>query len=107
MQKIPIRLAREGMILAQPVLDAEERVLMGEGVALTDSTIARLETAGIRTILIKGDPQAGPSGAQKVLDRLDHLFRKQEQESFMAAVKKMLIQYYNGKIEREKIGNSQ
>lgn len=105
MQKIPIRLAQAEMILAQPVLDAEGRTLVGEGVTLSASIIARLESSGIRTLTIKGDP-GGPSASQKVLDRLDHLFRKQN-DPFMLALRQMLGEYYRRKVAFEKVGGEE
>lgn len=106
MQKIPLRLARPGMILAQPLNNDDGRVLVGAGVELSDTIINRLETAGVRTIAIKGAPSTGGSMSKRALDRLDHLFRKQTDDPFMIALKAMLRAYFERKIKQESIAET-
>lgn len=104
MQKIPLRLARAGMILAQPLNNDDGRVLVGAGVELSDSIIARLQTAGVRVITIAGAPSGGGSMSKRAQDRLDHLFRKHADEPFMCALQAMLRSYFERKLTRESVG---
>ena len=104
MQKIPLRLARPGMTLAQPLMDAEGRMLVGVGAELTEGVIARLEAAGIRSLSIRGAMSPGASFRGQALGRLDHLFRKRMDDRFMAALKTMLEEYLKQHVAREKIG---
>ena len=104
MEKIPLRLARAGMILERPVLNASGGVLIGEGGVLSDTVIDRLIKAGVQSISIKSDPKLGPAPAERVLGRLDSLFRK-EGDTFMLGVKEMLRAYFERKAAESKIGN--
>ncbi len=105
MEKIPLRLAQAGMVLAQPILNAAGSVLVGEDVVLSDALVGRLAEAGVQTIAIKSGPRKGPGTADRVLGRLDHLFRKRNADPFMAALKSMLCSYFERKAAEGKIGN--
>ncbi len=105
MEKIPLRLAQAGMILAQPVINAAGTALVGEGVVLSDALVERLTQAGISVIAVKSGPKKGPGTADRVLGRLEHLFRKQSAEPFMAALKSMLHDYFERKSAEGKIGS--
>ena len=105
MQKIPIRLAQPGMTLAQPLADAEGRMLMGAGVELTSGAIARLAATGVRCISVRGASAMEKSFWEFAESRLDHLFRKHTGDRFMAALKSMLSEHMKRHIASEKAGS--
>ena len=107
MQKIPLRLAQPGMFLAQPVVKADGRVLVGAGIELTSSLLERLGTAGVRGIVVEGASASGFSTEQRVLARLDHLFRKQEGDQFMSALQALLRAYFERRAAGEAIENGE
>jgi len=101
MQKIPLRLAQPGMFLAQPVTQEGGRVLVGAGMELTSSILDRLAAADVYSIVVEGSPVSGFFAGQKVLARLDHLFRKHEEDQFMCALRVLLRGYFERKAGRE------
>lgn len=98
MQCIPLKFASPGMIIAKAVQKDNGMVLVGEGCALTDSVIERLDQAGISSIAVKGNPVAGfESGVDvaRLRDRLDFLFRKYRNNPLMWTLRNMLGEYYS------------
>lgn len=99
MQKIPVKLAAPGMKLAKAVVREDGITLVGEGVELSESLIARFEQSGISTISVKGNPVQldglpGSTDYGKRAERMDHLFRKHSDDNFMMTLKKVLTQYF-------------
>ncbi|MFV0347052.1 MAG: hypothetical protein ACK5JO_00595 [Halodesulfovibrio sp.] len=99
MQKIPVKLAAPGMTLAKAVVREDGITLVGEGVELSESLIARFEQSGISTITVKGHPVLldglpGSTDYGKRAERLDQLFRKHTDNTFMMTLKKVLSQYF-------------
>lgn len=97
MQRIPIKYASEGMVLAKPVARDDGVVMAGEGLALTDSIIQRLANSGINSVTVKGRPMpnldSGEIDLAKMKERLGHLFRKYQQNPIMWTLRNMLDQY--------------
>lgn len=98
MQKIPLELAKAGMMIEKPVLRSDGLVLIPQGAELTDALIERLQNMDIPSVFVKGQPlssdgTSGPSISQKRLERLDHLFRAHSDE-WMLSVKKFFRNYY-------------
>ena len=56
MQKVPINLVAEGMILAKPIINDKGMTLCAEGTALTESLIERLRVMNVTILAIKGHP---------------------------------------------------
>jgi len=56
MQKINLDQAQAGMTLARAVTNEKGITLCGEGTALTDSLIARLEKMAIHRLVVEGHP---------------------------------------------------
>jgi hypothetical protein len=99
MQKIPVKLAAPGMKLAKAVVREDGITLVGEGVELSESLIARFEQSGISTITVKGNPVQmdglpGSTDYDKRAERINHLFRKHTDNAFMMTLKKVLSQYF-------------
>jgi hypothetical protein len=102
MQKIPINLAQPGMVLEKPVLRPNGLVIVGEGTTLSDSLISRLENMGVKDIVVQGEPldlegMAGSTSYGKRIERLDHLFRRFNNDPWMKKVKAFLKSYYERK----------
>ncbi|MBA2849097.1 hypothetical protein G4V39_11035 [Thermosulfuriphilus ammonigenes] len=77
MQKIPISLAREGMILAKEVTDSAGRVLCGPGTELSQRLLDRLANMGVQFVVVEGHPVAMP-GEKSLEERLAELERRFE-----------------------------
>ncbi len=106
MQKIPLKLAKPGMVLAKPVLRDNGLVLMAEGAELSQALLDRLERMEVGSITVKGNPvdMEGASGGTqyaKVIERLDHLFRKYKSDPFMNKLKVHLRNYFQVKAAAE------
>ena len=103
MQKIPIKLAAEGMKLDKPVVLEGGMVLAGAGLELDASFLERLKKSGIKHITVAGRPVSGIDQGgidpAKMRERLDYLFRKHKQESLMVVLRNMIDQYLAAKIE--------
>lgn len=102
MQKIPLSLANESMTLAKPVTKDNGMVLIAQGTKLTHKIIERLTKMGIKQIVVEGHPvDLGDTGASssftKRLTRLDHLFRRYNQDPWMQEVKVCIQEYYQTK----------
>jgi hypothetical protein len=102
MQKIPLNRAKPGMKLGKAVAKESGIVVMAEGMELTESLIARLENMKIERIVVQGNPLnldgGGETEFSKRLERLDHLFRHQDQDPWMRKIKKFLARYFQIKI---------
>lgn len=106
MQKIPLELAKAGMVLAKPVLRSNGLVLIGENAELSDAIIARLKQMDIDTVVVQGNPldlEGVGSGTpyNRILDRMDHLFRKYEADQEMMLVKSRIRDYFQLKAAAE------
>jgi hypothetical protein len=94
MQKIPLSLAKPGMKLAKPVTKANGMPIIAAGVELTESLIDRLEGMGIDKVFVVGDAVAASQNPTERVARLDHLFRRLEEDPFQAKVKRYLREYF-------------
>ena len=97
MQKITMSQAKAGMILAYDVTTAKDKVLAPAGTSLDDATLRRLEYAGVMKLVVKGKPVAGADmgyDAHTRAERVQHLFRKHENDSFMVALRNMLFKHF-------------
>lgn len=98
MQKIPLKLAKPGMVLAKPVAKDNGMVLLAQGTELNESALERMERMNIERIVIEGElPDLDGAGAGtnygQILDKLDHLFRKHEKDAWMMKLKKGFRHY--------------
>ncbi|MEF2144406.1 MAG: hypothetical protein V3573_03085 [Desulfovibrionaceae bacterium] len=98
MQKIPLNLAKPGMVLARAVSRDNGITIVAEGVELSESLLKRLEGMGIERVVVKGSPVTMDGGGSTAFDerlaRLDHLFRAQEKDQWMRKVKAFLRNYF-------------
>ena len=81
MQKIPLMLAKPGMILARDVFRSDSPVGMpicGKGTELTDSLIARFDNLDVNTVQVEGHPvwEEGECSFEDLQLELDSRFSK-------------------------------
>ena len=105
MQKIPLELARAGMVLEKPIMRDNGLVLVAEGTELTEPLLERLVAMQVEFILVQGHPldldgMAGGGSAAKRLERMDHLFRRHG-DDWMLKVKTFLKNYFRSRAARE------
>ena len=89
MKKIPLILARSGMVLARNVFRNDSPTgnpICGKDTVLTDSLIARLENMDVSSIYVKGPLvwQPGDLSLDEQLRELDHRFEKVRQDPLMS-----------------------
>ena len=106
MQKIPLKLAKAGMVLAKPVLRDNGLVLMAEGTELSETLLPRLESMGVETLVVKGNPvdlggAGGSTAFTERAERMEHLFRKYKADPWMSRLKDHLVQYFTLKAAAE------
>ena len=99
MQKIPLQLTQPDMVLAKPVTRENGMVLIAAGTVLTASLISKLDNMGVEQVVVEGESleMGGGCNAEvlaKKRERLDHLFRKFEDDTYMQRVKQMIADYY-------------
>ncbi len=85
------------MVLAKPVTKDKGMVLVAQGTELTQGILRRLEDMGVQQVVVEGSPVAedqGGAGLQKKLQRLDAMFRRHTQDTWMMEVKAFLQEYY-------------
>ncbi len=102
MQKIPLNLARPGMVLAKPVTRPDGIAVAAAGSELSESLLDRFDTMGVTHLVVEGEPvrldgPAGSSSFDKRLERLDHLFRKFPDDAWMAQIRRLLDHYFRMK----------
>lgn len=100
MQKIPLNLARPGMVLAKPVSRSDGIAVAAAGSQLSDSLLDRFDGMGVTHVVVEGEPVKldGPSGAtsfDKRLERLDYLFRKHTDNAWMQQIKRLMDHYFH------------
>ena len=102
MQKIPLNLARPGMVLAKPVARPDGIAVAAAGSELSESLLDRFDSMGVSHLVVEGEPVAldGPAGSSsfdKRLERLDYLFRKFPDDKWMGQIKRLFDHYFRMK----------
>ena len=90
-----MELLKPGAKLAKPVVNDSGMILIGEGVELKESHIARLHDICIRTVFVEGTAGSSKS-MEELLAELDERFRKTESEPYMGTVKRIFKEYIEG-----------
>ena len=62
MKLISFREAKPGMVLAQPIIDRHDRVIVNAGTRLTQLYISRLEKWGVEQLAIEEEAAQAPAG---------------------------------------------
>lgn len=91
MQKIPLMLAKAGMVLARDVFRGDSPTGMpvcGKGTVLTDDLITRLDHMDVQSVSVQGHPvwEEGELSYEDLLRELDQRFEKTMQEPLNAAL---------------------
>lgn len=105
MQKIPLNLAKPGMVLAKAVSNDKGITLVKEETELTETVLERLSKMHVANVVVQGNPVdldgvAGNDFCQRA-DRMAHLFRKHGSDPYMMKLKKGLEQYFKLKAAAE------
>jgi hypothetical protein len=88
-QKIPLMLAKSGMVLARDVFREDRPTGMpvcGKGTVLSDELLARLDRMDIQSLSVEGHPvwEEGEQTLEDLLRELDLRFEKTRQEPLNA-----------------------
>jgi len=96
LQRIPIKAAKEGMILKKEALTEDGKVLCGAGTTLTAEIIERLERSGIESITVKGHPVVlpGEKGIKERLKDLEARFERVMDDPVQRALMKLIAEYW-------------
>ena len=92
--------AQPGMVLAEPVSDQKQVVLLPKGTTLSDSLLAGLARRGVARIVVAAE--ASPSGQlsehqQKLAKlRVEHLFRRAGDDPTTRALEAAIMAYRLG-----------
>lgn len=102
MQKIPLNLARPGMILAKPVERADGIAVAAAGSELSENLLDRFDSMGVTHLVVEGEPVGldGPAGSSSFdsrLERLAFLFRKYPEDKWMGQIHRLLDNYFRMK----------
>ena len=99
MQKIPLKLATAGMVLARDVFrngSAAGFPVCGKSTILTESLISRFDNMDIATIYVEGHPhwEEGDRSLDDMLGDLEHRFSKVQKDPLMAVLHNTYADYY-------------
>ncbi|EMG38723.1 hypothetical protein PCS_00354 [Desulfocurvibacter africanus PCS] len=98
MHKIPLSVAKAGMLLAEPVCRASGMVVVGQGCELNEFLLSRLKEMGIDSVIVVSTEIGCQAPRQCIWSdraaRLDHLFRKHSDDAWMEEVKNHLKNYF-------------
>ena len=95
MPKVSVNQLQPGMVLAKPVVAKNGMVMLGEGTALTQAWIERIEDMGIPSVFIDGPPVQTVS-REDALAALDARFATAEDKPYMKNLKKIVREHIEG-----------
>lgn len=79
--RLPLTVARPGMVLAEDVRDTRGQTLCAAGTPLDEALITTLHGHGLSEVAIVGAaPDTGAADAEAARQRLAHLFRRVREE---------------------------
>jgi hypothetical protein len=102
-QRLPLKLAAPGMILAREITTQEGQVLCGTGTELTAQLLQRISKSGIHSVTVDGHPVRLP-GEESLGERIKGLedrFSKVKDDPVLRALMKVIAEHW---IEQEKKG---
>ncbi len=96
MQRIPLKLAQPGMVLAKEAITPEGQVLCGTGTALTQEILARLAKQEVLTLTVEGHPVQlpGEKTLPERLRELDQRFSKVKRDPVLKALKTLIAEFW-------------
>lgn len=95
MQRLPLKLASAGMVLAKEV-SRDGKVLCGPGIGLTAEIIDRLARVGVTSVTVEGHPVKLP-GEKSLRERLGDLearFSRVHDDPVLLALMKIIAQHW-------------
>jgi len=98
MQRISLKSAQPGMVLAEPLLYKNGMTLAGAGFELTGAAIERFRLAGIAVVVVEGDDAGRYVELEHIASKLTFLFRRQTKNAFMMGLQGILAKHYAKKI---------
>lgn len=72
---VSISQLQPGQVVAQAVTNANGAVLCPPGFELTEGAIARLKQAGIDSVILEGEGEAGENNYEERIEKLEDRFR--------------------------------
>ena len=98
MQKIPLKLAQAGMVLARDVFRTDSPTGMpicSKDTALTDVLIVRLDHMDIKSVYVQGHPVwiEGDRSLDDLLESLDRRFEKVRQDPLTSKLYNIYVEY--------------
>lgn len=98
MQRIPISLAKPGMLLAKDLVRPENPAgpaICGKGMELTDSLLERLRNMGIQSLTVQGHPvwMEGDKTLEQLLQELEYRFSHVDQDPLTSCLKNVYRTY--------------
>jgi hypothetical protein len=106
MKRIGVTDLKPGMKLAQPVVNKDGMVLLGQDTELNLSLIDRIAATGIPSVHIQGTAKASMS-KDAVLAAIDERFKNVEGMPYMATLKKLMREHTEGLYEEHGPGSHQ
>ncbi|WP_033396206.1 hypothetical protein [Thermodesulfatator atlanticus] len=99
MQRIPIEMAKAGMILAKDVTDEAGRVLCGPETELTTELIEKFKAMGVKFVSVKGHPIDFPweRPYEEEIKLLEARFAKVADDPRLISLKKIIADYLKEK----------
>lgn len=98
MQKIPLMLTKEGMVLARDVFRNDSATgipICGKGTVLTESLITRLDHMDVQSVYVSGHPvwADGDRSLEDMLQDLDRRFEKVRHDSLTTKLYDIYLKY--------------
>ena len=88
MKQISAGEAQLGDVIAEPVANAEGRILLPKGSKLSAAVLSRLDGWGVTKLTVEGDdPDGEEEPANSLLDDLDHRFSAWDGDDLMMEIK--------------------
>ena len=88
MRKIAADKAQVGDVLAEPLANAQGRVLLPKGARLSAAVLSRLNGWGISVLTVEGEDE-DTAGTEKLLEDLEFRFADLEDDSLMMQIKEI------------------
>jgi hypothetical protein len=105
MQRLPLKLAAPGMILAREITTHEGQVLCGTGTELTTQLLQRISKSGILFVTVEGHPVPlpGEESLGEKIKGLEDRFSRVKDDPVLRALMKVIAEHW---IEQEKKGHA-
>jgi len=95
-QRLPIKYAKPGMVLAKEAVTEDGMVLCGPGTELDAAIISRFQKAGLEAITVEGHPVRlpGEKGLRERIKELEMRFSRVKGDPVLMALMKLIANYW-------------